>query len=98
MNEIIIALIGSGALSAVVSGAVTLISKRMDKKNANNDLLLAIARDRIKHNCRKFIEVGEVTLDELEDLENLHVCYHDGGGNGYCESLMQKVRALPVKN
>lgn len=97
MNEIIIAIIGSGFLSALVSGAVTLISKQMDKKSADNALLLAIARDRIKYNCRIFIEKGEITMDELEDLEALHSSYHDGGGNGYCDTLMTKVKALPIK-
>lgn len=97
MKEIIIALIGSGLLSAIVSGSVTLLSKAIDKKSNENKLLLAMARDGIKRNCRGYIERGSITLDELEDLEALHASYHDGGGNGYCDTLINKVKALPVK-
>lgn len=104
MNEIVIALIGSGALSALVSGAVTLIGKRIDRKNAKDDekealhaLLLAMARSQIKRECREHIERGSISTDELEDIQFLHKYYKDAGGNGYCKTLMDKVNVLPIK-
>lgn len=91
------AVIGSGALAAFISGAFTLIGKLMDKKSSQTMLSNAIARDRIKQICRKKIEAGFITIDELEDLVAMHTAYHSNGGNGFCDDLMNAVKKLPIK-
>lgn len=43
----------------------------------------------ISHKC--------ITSEELEDLTNMHKCYHDDlGGNGFLDTLMKQVRHLPI--
>lgn len=95
--EITLAIIGSGALSAAISGIFALVQKVLDRKSSQTRLSNAIARDRIKQICRKKITAGYITFDELEDLTAMHKAYHDNGGNGFCDDLMAAVKKLPIK-
>ena len=56
--------------------------------------------DRIKHLGKTYIARGYVTVEELEDLDQMHTVYHDKdklGGNGFLDSLMKTVHTLEVK-
>ena len=108
MNEIIIAIIGSGVLSVIVSGGFQLISKKMDDKKSKNDetqaqltsmsiALQEIMLDRIKHVGGQYILKGYVRLSEVEDLKRMHTAYKNLGGNGFADDVMARVKALPLK-
>ncbi len=59
-----------------------------------------ILYDRIKHLGKSYIARGFVTVEELEDLDLMHSVYHDKdklNGNGFLDSLMKTVHALPVR-
>lgn len=54
--------------------------------------------DRIKHLGNVYLERGSITSEELEDLISMHEVYHTVlKGNGFLDSLMAKVKELPVK-
>ena len=54
--------------------------------------------DRIKHLGKAYIANGVIAADELEDLIDMHKCYHDDlGGNGFLDSIMEQVHRLPIK-
>ena len=54
--------------------------------------------DRIKHLGLKYIEQGYVWSNDLEDLIRMHKVYHDTlKGNGFYDTLMASVRALPIR-
>lgn len=96
--EIVIAVIGSGALSAVVSGIFNLVSQHKTKNNAERQALKLIMYDRIKYLGRTHIKDGYISSEDLEDLISMHQCYHDDlGGNGYLDSVMNSVKQLPIK-
>ena len=53
----------------------------------------------IKKEGRSYLSRGSITAEELGDLIQAHTVYHDVlGGNGYLDTLMEKVKELPVKN
>ena len=59
-----------------------------------------ILYDRIKHLGKSYIARGYVTVEELEDIDQMHTVYHDKdklGGNGFLDALMKTVHALEVK-
>lgn len=57
-----------------------------------------IMYDRIKYLCRSYLRAGEIDFDDLEDLIEMHSCYHNElGGNGKLNDLMELVKALPLK-
>lgn len=51
----------------------------------------------IKAHGKACIARKSITSEELEDLTNMHKCYHDDlGGNGFLDTLMKQVRNLPI--
>lgn len=51
----------------------------------------------IKARGKVCIAHKSITSEELEDLTNMHKCYHDAlGGNGFLDTLMKQVRHLPI--
>ena len=98
MTEIIIAVISSSALSAIISGVFTMAIRRSERRTGALAGIKILLYDRIKYLCEKYISLGLIPLDKLEDLMKMHGIYHDDlGGNGFLDDQMEKVKALPVK-
>lgn len=98
MVSIICAVIGSGALSTVISTVLGRwqLSKKQDDAVVRG--LRALLRDRINERGQGFIDKGYITPAELEELIALHNVYHnDLGGNGYLDTLMDAVKKLPLR-
>lgn len=58
--------------------------------------VLAINHDRLYQACTFFILTGEITVDELKNLEYLYEGYHALGGNGTGTELYEKCKDLPI--
>lgn len=55
----------------------------------------AILYDRIKHLAKAYIKRGWVSVEEYEDLKNMHEVYHDSlSGNGFLDDIMKAVYQL----
>ena len=55
--------------------------------------------DRIKHLGNTYLDRGSISSEELADLLAMHKVYHEAlNGNGFLDTVMDKVKALPVKN
>lgn len=75
----------------------------MDKINKTLDNLTIAMRmlmyDRIKHMGNTYLDRGSISSEELADLLAMHKVYHEAlNGNGFLDTVMDKVKALPVKN
>ena len=75
----------------------------MDKINKTLDNLTIAMRmlmyDRIKHLGNTYLGRGSISSEELADLLAMHKVYHEAlNGNGFLDTVMDKVKALPVKN
>ena len=80
------------------SGLWALVSKRADKNNAERKMLVGLAHDRIIHLGMTYIQRGEVTQDEYENLNDyLYAPYEKMGGNGCAKRVMEEVRRLPIR-
>ena len=80
------------------SGLWALGSKRADKNNAERKMLVGLAHDRIIHLGMTYIQRGEVTQDEYENLNDyLYAPYEKMGGNGSAKRVMEEVRRLPIR-
>lgn len=97
MNQIIIAIIGSGALTAIITNVFTLIKERKNQSKGVAEGVQLLLYDRIKSLSKSYIKDGQITPEDLEDLTRMWACYHDDlEGNGYLDSLMAAVRRLPL--
>lgn len=109
MTEIIIAVLGGSALSALITQIGSYIAERRRRKDSKEDsedvkdaalrqgmkLLLA---DKIQYLGLKYIEEGEITFSNRKMLNEMHSTYHNGlGGNGDFDGLMKEVNDLPLK-
>lgn len=109
MIEIIVAVLGGSALSALITQVGNYISDRRKRKDTVEDkiedkdaalkqgmkLLLA---DKIQYLGLKYIEEGEITFSNRKMLNDMHSTYHNGlGGNGDFDGLMKEVNELPIK-
>lgn len=76
------------------------VSTRQESKilemNAMSFGLLAMLHDKVFKSCMYFINKGEITGEELENLEYLYNGYSRLGGNGTCETLFKRVKQLKI--
>lgn len=95
--EIFAAILGSGALSALISGVFALIRDKKAQKDGVRAGVRQLLYDKIKFLGRKFIADGEVSEEDLEDLIDMHKIYHDElNGNGYLDHIMTEVKKLRI--
>ena len=78
------------------------VSVRQEEKIIEMDAmsygLLVMLHDKVFQSCMYFINKGSISCDELENLEYLYKGYSGLGGNGTCETLMNKVQLLQITN
>lgn len=60
--------------------------------------MIVILHDRLYQLCTKYLDKGEITVDELENLELLYVSYHNLGGNGTGTALFNRCKDLKIIN
>ena len=83
------------------------LSKRIEEVSSKQELkilemnamsygLLAMLHDKVFKSCMYFLNKGEITCDELENLEYLYNGYSGMGGNGTCETLFKRVQKLKI--
>ena len=92
-TQIIVAILGSTGLWTLINNIITYIK---DKKSIEKKALLALLHDKMYYLCQHFINKGEITTDELENLEYLYKPYSALGGNGTCKRLYEEVLRLPI--
>lgn len=97
MTEIVIAIIGSGALSALIAGIFQCVNNRSNNRRSANKLLLGIAYQMIIESAEFHIKRGYIATDEFNELNRyLFEPYKAAGGDGTAEKLMEEVRKLPT--
>ena len=96
-QSIIIAIIGSGALTALITN---LFNVYRDRRSHDNGIALGVQLllyDRIQYLSKAYIRDGKISAEDLEDLSRMWACYHEGlDGNGYLDSLITAVKKLPI--
>lgn len=94
--ELLLAIFGSSATAALVSGIFGLLKDHKKKDDGLEAGVRILLYDRIKHLCNKYCEMGSITEDEYEDLVKMHSVYHNSlRGNGYLDDAMNRVSKLP---
>lgn len=97
MTQILLAIIGSGALTTIISCGFTYLSAERSAKSGLTEGVQYLLLAEIKRQGRQYILEGHITLEELEAFVNLFNAYKRLGGNGYADMIMQEVMRLPIK-
>ena len=53
--------------------------------------------DRFRWLVQKYIEAGEISLSDRENMEDMYRSYKALGGNGHLETAVAEMRKIPVK-
>lgn len=92
--KIVAAVLGSGALSAVVSNLFSLLK---EKKGINKLIMMLTARE-LYQMGEKFVGQGYADNEELKLFTDMFKIYKEQDGNGYADALKDRVDKLPIKN
>lgn len=94
--QILLAIIGSGALASIISGITNIIISCINKDRNLEAGVQIMLYAFIKDKCKACIERGYITSDEYEDLTRMHSVYHGPlKGNGFLDDIMKQASNLP---
>jgi len=74
-------------------GSIDELSKAVDQMNRDQ---VVYYYDRVQFLAVAFIKDRKISLSNRDNLIKMHDVYHRRGGNGNLDSLMEKVKALPI--
>lgn len=69
--------------------------KEREESEAIKNGIRAVLRDRILQAYNHFSRVGKIQIEELENVSNMYIAYHNLGGNGVVTSIYNKVLQIP---
>lgn len=85
-------------LSFLIKRLYSKLKQELTTQKLLKEGMIAILHDRLYQLCTKFIEKGEITVDELENLEYLYKSYSNLGGNGTGTALFNRCKDLKIVN
>ena len=93
--DIILAIVSSLLAS---SGLWAFVFKKLNNRDAQNDMLIGLGHDRIMYLGMHYIKQGWISSDEYENLSKyLFEPYRALGGNGSAERIMKEVDKLTIR-
>lgn len=79
------------------TGFWAFLTSIIDRKSARTKMLLGLGHDKILYLEMKYIERGNITQGEYENLKKyLYEPYKKMGGNGTAERLMKEIDKLEI--
>ena len=92
-------------LLTCITGGATIILKKIysefKKTVTDNKVmkqgLVALLHNSLFRNCTEYIKRGEISANELDNLEELYNSYHSLGGNGTGTALYERCKNLKIK-
>lgn len=71
--------------------------KEREESEAIKNGIRAVLRDRILQAYNHFSAKGKIQVEELENISNMYIAYHNLGGNGVVTSIYNKVLEIPYE-
>lgn len=96
LTQIIVAVLGSGALSTLTAITANAIN---DRKTKDDDIRAGVRMSlyyQFRDHALSIIREGEVDADDLQMLQETYDIYKRLGGDGFCDSLMTRCKSLTI--
>ena len=74
------------------------LKKRLKEQSEIKEGLVAILHDRLFQSGMYFINKGEISVSELNNIEGIYTAYHNLGGNGTGTEIYERVKGLELKS
>ena len=91
--------VGAGLMTIILAAMQRYWKKKDDKDGSIKALVNAqkvLMIDRVRYLGEKYIQSGEITLENKENLHDMYTAYKALGGNGHLETVMHEVDKLNV--
>lgn len=72
------------------------LQKRFKEHDDLKEGLVAILHDRIFQSGMYFLDKGEISVRELDNIEEMYNAYHKLGGNGTGTEVFERVKELSL--
>lgn len=69
---------------------------RTQRNDAEDKLLLQVAKSQLVTQGREYLKRGYITMDEYEEYESEYQVYSALGGNGLARRIFEQVDELPM--
>lgn len=79
------------------SGLWAFLSSRLERNNAERELIVGIGHIEIAFFGMQFLERGWITQDEYDTMQELYKPYVKLGGNGSGTKIMKEIEKLPIR-
>ena len=96
-EEVLIAIISSGAVVTVLNFVIGILKDLIDRRNGLRAAMRILLDEKLCHLGERYLEQGEITQEQLKVFVKMHQSYRSLGGNGYHKTLMKKIEDLPIK-
>ena len=98
LGEIVTACMGSSGLTALILAVLQRRWAKEDKQSAILNGLKVLTVDRVRYLAQCYIRDGDISLEDKENLQDMHRAYKALGGNGHLDTAMAVVEKLPIRN
>lgn len=95
MNEIAIAILGSGAFTIIVNALVELLKNLFGRKNDTEKAINFALLYALQMYGERLLQKKCVDAEEIKQFQEMFSLYKKRGGNGYADRLKTEVEALP---
>lgn len=108
MSDTVIGVLGGSGVAAVITLLGSLLFRWLDHRTGRKSTMdkrlgaiekgfQASMRDRIRCLGRVYVQQQHISLTDREDLIVMHDAYHELGGNGNLDALMDSVMKLQLR-
>ena len=86
-----------GLCITVLSFCYNKLKMQLKEQKEIKEGLVAILHDRLYQSGMYFVSKGEISVSELNNIEEIYTAYHNLGGNGTGTEVYERVKDLTLK-
>lgn len=94
MNDIVLAVLGSGVISTIISCLFQYLNDRKSKQTQLEEGMSLLLLSSLKRDGKELLAQGEMTKNEYESFNATYKAYKALGGDGWADGIKAKVDAL----
>ncbi len=95
-SAVIVAVVASPTLTAITNAILTML-KHKKKQTQEQKAMIVLLRRELREQYKDIVEKTYVSIEELEEFDEIYEIYHELGGNGRGTKMYEYVHKMKVK-
>lgn len=100
LTTIFVAVISSSGISAIIIALLNRHWQKKDKEDTRIDAIVNAQKltmiDQVKRSAKKYIKLGQISLEDKEHIKEQYDAYKALGGNGHLDTTIEEINHLKV--